>query len=111
MPLEPLNASRQPERTASTVVTPNTLTSAVPEVNKAASELPQEEKDLEHLTPGTSDTWYEKYGWRGFLDWKTLRVDVPEDRWILGSAWPGLPQLSPRSEARSIAQVGKESII
>ncbi len=85
------------------MLTPNSLTSAVPEVNKAASEL--HNKDFEYRTPGTYDPWFEKYGWKGFLDWKTLREDVPADRWILGSAWPGLPQLSPRSEARSMAQV------
>ncbi len=104
MPIEPANTSHHLEKTTPTGLTPGSLASAVPEGNNAASEL--HNKDLEHRTPGTYDPWFEKYGWKGFLDWKTLREDVPEDRWILGSAWPGLPQLSPRSEARSMAQVG-----
>ncbi|KAF7503268.1 hypothetical protein GJ744_004026 [Endocarpon pusillum] len=104
MPAESSSTRNQLDKTTSTVPTPNASTSAVPEVNKPAPEVHPDNRHLEHRAPGTYDHWYEKYGWKGFLDWNILREDVPADRWILGSAWPGLPQFSPRSEARIMAQ-------
>lgn len=111
MPAESSSTSNQLDKTTSTVPNPDTSTSAVPEVNKAASEVHPDNRHLEHRAPGTYDPWYEKYGWKGFLDWDILREDVPADRWILGSSWPGLPEFSPRSEARSMAQVGKGTAV
>jgi hypothetical protein len=83
-------------------------TLVTPDADKSSSQDPAD-KHIEHRAPGTYDPWFEKHGVKGFLSWDLLREDMPDDRYILGSSFPTLQQLSPRSEARKMAKVNPTS--
>jgi hypothetical protein len=78
-------------------------------VDSSGDEKSDKMKSQANDQPSFSDPWFQKHGVKGFQRWDLLTEDMPADRLILGSSYRGVPQLSPRSEARSLAQVNSQT--
>jgi hypothetical protein len=81
-----------------------TLTPSQP-LNADPDNLVQSQQTLEHGSSGRCDTGLSNTGVKGSASSKLLGEDVPPEKFCLGSSFPISLELSPRSDARSLAEV------